>query len=57
MAQLVKVLTLDFSSGHDHMICEIELRVGLCTDNMEPAWNYLSPSLSAPYLLTLSLSK
>ena len=54
MAQLVKCLPLDFSSGHDLMICEIEPRAGLLAHSMEPAWG--SPSLSAPSPLALSLS-
>ena len=56
MAQAVKRLTLDFSSGHDLTVCETEPRVGLCNDSTEPAWDSLSPSLSAPPLLRLSLS-
>ena len=31
-------------------------RIGLCADSAEPAWDSLSPSLSAPPPLTLSLS-
>ena len=48
VAQLVKSLTLDFSSSPDLTVREIEPHVGLCTDNMEPAGDSLSPSLSAP---------
>ena len=44
-AQSVKCPTLDFSSGHDLTVCEIEPCVGLCTDSMEPVWDSLSPSL------------
>ena len=44
---LIKYPTLDFSSGHDLMVNEIEPQVGLCADNAEPAWDPLSPSLSA----------
>ena len=44
---------LDFRSGHDLMICEIEPRAGLLADSMEPAWD--SPSLSAPSPSTLTL--
>ena len=55
---LVKPLTLDLSSGHDLTVHGIELHVGLWADSMEPAWNSLSPSLSAPSQLSpLSLSK
>ena len=53
MAQLVKHLTLDFGSGHDLTVREIETRLWLCTDSTEPAWD----SLSAPPLLVLSLSQ
>ena len=56
----VKHLTLDFSSGHDFAVCNIEPRVGLCTDNTEPTWDSLSLSLSLsalPLLMhSLSLS-
>ena len=55
VAQLVKCRTLDFGSGHDLMVCETELCVGLCTDGVEPVCDSLSP-LSAPLLLSLSLS-
>ena len=61
MTQLVKHLTLDFSSGHDLMVCEIEPQVMFCDDSMVPAWDSLSPSLFAPsvtcsLILSLSLS-
>ena len=57
VAQLVKCLTLDFSSGHDLTVCEMEPHIGLCADSAEPAWDSLSPSLSAPPLLMLVLSR
>ena len=57
MAQLVKRLTLDFGSGHDLMVCELEPCIGLHADNTEPAWDSLSPSLPAPPPVTLMLSK
>ena len=57
MAQSVKRLTLGFGSGHDLMVCEFKPRGRLCADNVEPAWDSLSPSLSAPPLSALSLSK
>ena len=41
---------------HDLMVREFEPGVGLQTDIMEPAWDFLSLSLSAPPLLNLSLS-
>ena len=56
VAQSVRPLTLDFSSGHDLMNGEIEPCVGLCADSAEPAWDSLSPSLSVPPLLMCSLS-
>ena len=45
VAQQVKCPTLGLSSGHDLMVCEFELHVGLCTDSTEPAWDSVSPSL------------
>ena len=60
MALLLKPLTLDFSSGHDLMVGEFEPCMGLCTGNVEPAWESLSLSLSLclplSFLLSLSLS-
>ena len=56
MIQSVEHLTLGFDSGRDLMVRGIEPRVGLCADNRKPAWDSLSPSLSAPLPLTLSLS-
>ena len=55
-AQLVKRLTLDFSSGHDLTVQETEYRIRLSVDSTEPLWNSLSSSLPAPPLLVLSLS-
>ena len=51
VAQSVECPTLDFSSGHDLVVREFEPHVGLCTDSVGPAWDSLSPSLSAPPLL------
>ena len=45
MAQSVKRPTLDFGSGHDLVVCEIEPWVGLSADSVEPAWDSLSPSI------------
>ena len=56
VAQLVKRLTLDFRSGHDVMVLEIEPRVRLCADSVESAWDSLSSSLTAPPRLSLPLS-
>ena len=57
MAQPIKRPTLDFGSGHDLMVCEIKPRIGLCADCAGPAWDSLSPSLSDPPLLSLSVSQ
>ena len=54
--QSVKRLTLDFSSGPDLMVRELEPHIGLCTDSVEAAWDSLSPSLSVPPPLMLPLS-
>ena len=54
MAQSVKPLTLDFGSGHDLTVGEFEARLGLCADSAEPAWDSLSPPLSAPPQLARS---
>ena len=54
MAQSVKHLTLDFSSGHDLIVCGIKPCFRLYADSVEPAWDSLSPS--APPLLPLFLS-
>ena len=44
--------TLDFDSGRDYTVYELEPLVGLYTDSTEPAWD----SLSASFCLSLSLS-
>ena len=56
VAQLIKHLTLDFSSGHDLMVHGFKSHIRLCADSVGPAWDFLSPFLSAPLLLVLSLS-
>ena len=43
VAQSVKRLTLDFSSGHDLTVRVFEPLMGLRADGEEPAWNSLSP--------------
>ena len=57
----VKRLTLDFGSGHELTVHEIEPHVGLCAECGACLGFSLSLSLSAPPLLmhthTLSLSK
>ena len=61
MAQLVEHLTLDFGSGCDFMVCEIEPCNVLHADSADPAWDSLSlslsPSLSAPSLVVCSVSQ
>ena len=42
MAQWVKCPILDFSLGHDLMVCEFEPHVGLCADGAELGWDPLS---------------
>ena len=56
VAQSVTNPTLGFGSGHNLTVGGIKPRVGLCADSMEPAWDSLSPSFSAPPLLVFSLS-
>ena len=56
VAQSVKRLTLDFNSGHDLTVCRFKPHIRLCTDSVEPAWDSLSPSLSAPHPRSVSLS-
>ena len=48
MAQSVKCPTLDFSSGRDLTVYEIELQVGFHADSVGPASDFLSLSLSLP---------
>ena len=54
VAQLIERPTVDFSSGHDLTVREIELRVRLYADSVESLFEILSPSLFAPPPLTLS---
>ena len=56
VAQLVKSPTLDFDSGHELMVCEFKLRIGLCADSVETAWDSLSLPPSLPLLCALSFS-
>ena len=56
MAQSVERLTLGFCSGHDLTVCEIQPRVGLCTDSIGPAQDSLSLSLCPSPTLAFSLS-
>ena len=55
MAQSIGPLTLDFSLGHDLMVCEFGPHA-VCADSVELAWNSLSPSLSAPPSASLALT-
>ena len=55
MAQLVKHPTLDFSSGHDLVVCELSLASGFELI-VRSLLGILLPSLSAPFPLALSLS-
>ena len=52
---VLKLLTLDFGSGQDLTVHEIEPYVALCTDSTEPIWDSLSPSLSTPLPLMCTL--
>ena len=52
----LSVRLLIFGSGHDLTVHGIKPRIGLCADSAEPARDSLFPSLSAPPLLSLSLS-
>ena len=54
--QLVKHLTLDFSSGHDLMAHEFKPHIRLCTDSVESPWDFLSHFLSSHSQLTCSLA-
>ena len=57
MAQLVKCLTPDFSSGYDLTVREMEPCNGLRADSAEPAWDSLSlcPSPTLSLILPFSL--
>ena len=58
VAQSVWHSTLSFSSNHDLTVHEFKPHVWLGADSVGPAWDSLSPSLSAPpCLLSLSFSK
>ena len=51
MARSVKHPTLQVGSGHDLSVGGFEPHVGLCADSSEPAWDFLSLSLSLPLSL------
>ena len=48
---------LNFGSGHDLKVCESELRIRPGVNSAEPAWDSLSPSLSASLSLSVSQNK
>ena len=52
----VKRVTPDFGSGQDLTVRGTEPCAGLCADSVEPAWDPLSPSVSALPQLACSLS-
>ena len=54
MALAIEHLSLDLGSGHDLSVRGIEPPVGLLADSEGPAWDSLSPFLSAPLLLSYS---
>ena len=49
LAQSIKHPTLDFGSGQDLTIRELEPHAGLCTDSMEPVWDSLSLTAPPPF--------
>ena len=56
LAQSAKHWALDFNSGYDLTVHEIEPCIRLYAGSEEPAWDSLSPSLSAPpHLFSLPL--
>ena len=57
MAESVKHLTLDFSSGHDLTVRESEPCIRFHTVSVEPAWDSLSPSLTLHHLKINKLKK
>ena len=57
MAQLVKHLTLDFSSSHDLTVHEFEPHMGLCADSVEPSLDSVSLSLYPSPTCSLYLIK
>ena len=55
VAQAAKWPTVDFSSGHDLTVPELEPQDGLCADGAGPAWGCLPLSLPLSCLLFISL--
>ena len=56
VAQSVKRLTLDLSSGHNLMVRAFKPHIGLCADSMESAWDALSLSLCPSPACTCAFS-
>ena len=56
VGESAKHRTLRFGAGHDLTVGEFKPHIGLHTDGAQLALDSLSPSLSAPPLLVLSLS-
>ena len=50
VAQFVKHLTLDFTSGHNLMVGRFESHIELCCDSVEPTWD----SLPIPHFIYFS---
>ena len=57
VAQSVKHLPINFSSGHDRTVRGIGPLVGFFADSTEPAWDSPSPCLSLPLPCWRSVSK
>ena len=55
VAQSVKHLTFDFSSGLDLLVHEMEPHIGLCADSVGAPWDSLSPSLPLSCSCALAL--
>ena len=49
VVQSVEHLTVDFGPSHDLTVSEIKPCVGLCTDSMEPVWDFVSLCLSLSF--------
>ena len=47
---------LNFGSGHDLMVHEIEPHIGFCADSTEPSWDSLSLPLPCLHAHKLSLA-
>ena len=61
VAHLVNCPTIDFGSGHDLMVFEIEPHTWLCADSADPAWDSFSlcpsPAHTCVHSCALSLSQ